>query len=228
MGIARIKKNITISDLTDREFFINLPNDLIVLPTFESKDTLDKIDEEISDIDISEKNIDKIYIETWSALPKKYKDVFENVFLIYATWLDMLPDDDFEIYMNYITNKNLPKNFISDNSEYKSIMTLYNANGKNIDKLIAEIYPELIKQVPKKNAALLTDVFNIIDNNIMKSETITMITDDNIVLAALADSDLLKLKAQTFLYSEFKSRNLVYELNNKNIYISVLELNNKL
>lgn len=228
MGIARIKKNITISDLTDREFFINLPNDLIVLPTFESKDTLDKIDEEISDIDISEKNIDKIYIETWSALPKKYKDVFENVFLIYATWLDMLPDDDFEIYMNYITNKNLPKNFISDNSEYKSIMTLYNANGKNIDKLIAEIYSELIKPVPKKNAALLTDVFNIIDNNIMKSETITMITDDNIVLAALADSDLLKLKAQTFLYSEFKSRNLVYELNNKNIYISVLELNNKL
>jgi hypothetical protein len=54
-----------------------------------------------------------------------------------------------------------------------------------------------------------------------------VVTDDNIILAALTDVELLKLKSQTFLYSEFKSRNLVYKLNNKDVYISVLELNTK-
>lgn len=225
----RIKKNITISDLLDKDFFINLPSELVLLPSFGTEgSSIATNKSDIKDINISEKPIDKIYIETWNALPLEYKKSFDNVFFLYATWLDMLPDDTFETLISQIDNKTLTIDFINDNQEYKMIIKSYESKGKNIEALISDLYPGLLpnnqKVIPNKNDAKLSDIFSTIDSNIVKLEQSTIITNDNIILAALSEDELLKLKERTFLYSNITARNLTYQLNNNKVYISILEL----
>lgn len=230
LKLKKIKQKFKLSDLSDLEFFNNIPKLLLTLPNpnleekqVENNILLDTDVESESSVDNNEKKefYEQLYHNSWKDF--QFKELFNNDYELYSFWLDIVSDDYFENFLVSLSDGILKKELVEKNQEYIDIYTQYLKNGNSVSKMINQ-YNE---KPNNKSGISLYNLLNILDTTLINMDELTVANHEGIILIAKKPEKVIELKKKLMINGEFNSRELMYHSKNSgHIFISIIEFSN--
>ena len=232
-NIEYINYTASASELFTEEFLTNKIPSLFVQfpnPLDDSKNTIpESISTNTNDLNTAGENQDiNIYAELWAEL--KFKDLFNNDPSVFGFWLDILSDDEHDLIVNKFISDTLIIDDITSNEKYIELYNLYINSNKNFEALLTNLYitaKNSFNQVENEQSSKLfcSDIFEQIDKNIEQLSELTIINDNEIIVCSDDFKKLIELRKHIILNRNYIDREIIYRLNNKTIFISILKLN---